>query len=140
MDGYKGIGDDAGLLKKPMVAIVDDEAPLLRALRRLLLDEECAVYTTNDPVAFAEEVSGLPDLAVVVSDCQMGLPIDGYFLLRRVEEVRPETTRIMMSGSHRLLEGVSHYFLDKPIESSVFQQAVRRGIEDYFGRLAQGKR
>jgi len=137
---HEGAAEGTDARKGLTVLIVDDDTNVLSALRRVFRKAEYDVFTSTEPAAIAERVIGWPDLAVVVSDHQMGVDMDGDELLTRVMEVQPHTTRIMMSGTHRPIEGVAHYFIEKPFDNKVVRLIVEKGIDDYLDRLAQEKK
>ena len=106
---------------RPRFLFVDDEANVLRGLRRALhaQDGPWQMRFEDDPEhALAELDAYAPD--VVVSDIRMPV-MDGVTFLRRVRQRRPGTVRIALSAQAdraTTLRAVSeiHQFLEKPVE------------------------
>lgn len=113
--------------------IVDDEPGLAARLCMLLAPEFEA-----EPALSAEEAHDLIEsgerYAVVLSDLQMP-GMDGTTLLARVQEMAPETTRMLFTGvydmeaaSRALAEGRIFRFLAKPCPFEELKEALEAGI------------
>ncbi len=79
-----------------VVAVVDDDRSILRSLASLLesADHPVRVFTSG---AALLESDCLPDVACLISDIDMP-GIDGFELLRLVQEVRPGLPIILITG------------------------------------------
>ncbi len=81
---------------KPVVLFVDDELPILKAIRRLFREAPYQVMTSPDPQAALELIPEYrPE--VIVSDYR--LPgMDGVTFLQEAERVWPDCVRILLTG------------------------------------------
>jgi len=124
--------------KRYSVLIVDDEPSVLKALQRLLRDEDYQVHTA----ASYEEAMGWLDrqpFAVVLSDYKMpGVP--GDELLAIVMKKQPKAVRMMLTGAAyakapnaAITEGVLHcqVFLAKPWNDDELVATLRHGVACY---------
>lgn len=116
---------------KKRILLVDDERPLLDALRarlHTLRDKFEMVFVESGQRALVELEQQAFD--VIVTDMRMPL-MDGFELLNLVRERWPAVIRIVLSGysevgqSHRLL-AVAHQYLSKPCEPQHLEHAVSR--------------
>lgn len=97
-----------------LVVCVDDERPVLAALRRLLRQEPYDLLTTEQGEEALEWVERHP-VRVLVSDERMPR-MRGLDLLRRVREVAPDTGRVLLTA-HMDVEpedGLVHRVIAKP--------------------------
>jgi response regulator RpfG family c-di-GMP phosphodiesterase len=118
----------------PRILLVDDEAPILRSLARLLAFEPFTLLTANNgDQALALLASN--EIAVILSDYH--LPgMSGEALLKQAQAGSPDTTRILFSG-HIDVElirtavnaGEVYRFITKPWNDDELVQAVRLGVE-----------
>lgn len=83
-------------MKKPIVVLLDDEAPVLRALERTFRKETFEVRTTEDP-AQAEAWASDPLVKLVISDYRMPGKT-GLEVLKAISVKRPEVKRFILSG------------------------------------------
>ncbi len=125
-------GTDGG--PAPRILIVDDEAPILASVRRLLAFEPWEVLTT-EVGAQALEVLAAGNIAVVLSDQHMP-GMEGVELLRRARDLAPDTTRILFSGHididllrSAVNGGEVYRFVTKPWNDDEVLAAVRQGVE-----------
>ena len=102
-------------MKKPLVAIVDDDAPFASYLRTFLSlrGYEARCYTRGDELLAAIKQAEGPD--VVLLDVMMP-GLDGLATLRALKTSRTETQVIMLSGRNH---------------ASTIVEAVRLGAADY---------
>ncbi len=102
-------------MKKPLVAIVDDDAPFASYLRTFLSlrGYEARCYTRGDELLAAMKQAEGPD--VVLLDVMMP-GLDGLATLRALKASRAETQVIMLSGRNH---------------ASTIVEAVRLGAADY---------
>ena len=81
--------------------IVDDEVPVLHALRRVLLrhfkPQQLSVEVCADPMHALQRLQELR-FHVLISDCRMPL-MDGVTLLARARELDPRAVRMMLSAA-----------------------------------------
>jgi len=102
-------------MKKPYVAIVDDDASFAAYLRTFLSlrGYEARCYTRGDEVLASMKQNEAPD--VVLLDVMMP-GLDGLATLRALKASRPEAQVIMLSGRN---------------QASTIVEAVRLGAADY---------
>ena len=135
--------------KKDIVLFVDDELPILNAIRRAIMDEPFTALFANSGKD-ALEMFIQHDISVIVTDMRMP-GMDGLTLLKHVREISPKTTRVVLSGYTQLsqvLAAVNHgeifQFISKPWEMEedllmVVRRAIeRRNMEDERESLRNG--
>jgi response regulator RpfG family c-di-GMP phosphodiesterase len=118
------------------VLFVDDEPNVLDGIRRQLrnrLDIETAIGAAAGLAVIAEK----GPFAVVVSDMRMP-EMNGARFLAKVNEVSPQTIRMVLSGQADLdstvaavNEGHIFRFLMKPCDTDKLVEVINSGIEQY---------
>jgi DNA-binding NtrC family response regulator len=128
---------------KNTVMLVDDEPMVALALRSFLeLETSYRVLTFTSPV---EALEALEDehVSVLIADFMMP-GMDGITFLRKARELRPLTTRILLTGYadkanaiRAINEAGLYYYLEKPWDNEQLKVIVRNGIErsDLFNEL-----
>jgi response regulator RpfG family c-di-GMP phosphodiesterase len=117
------------------VLLVDDEANIIAALRRLLRPDGYRLLSATNS-AEGLELLRTQKVSVIVSDERMP-GLSGTELLRLVQRLYPETVRIILSAyrdgpsnGELLAAEVVHHFIAKPWDNeslrSDLQCAVRR--------------
>jgi FixJ family two-component response regulator len=115
------------------IAIVDDEEPVRRALRRLFLAEGMEADTFASGSDFLDSLrSRVPDCLVL----DLHLPgLDGYDLQKQLAAASPRLPVVVITGHDRegagervLAAGASAYLL-KPFEAPTLLAAVASAIE-----------
>jgi diguanylate cyclase (GGDEF)-like protein len=119
--------------------LVDDEANILSALKRLLRQENYTILTANSGQE-GLEVLAKHAVDVIVSDQRMP-GMTGVEFLRQAKDLYPDTVRIVLSGYTELQsvtdavnEGAIYKFLMKPWEDS----QLRAHVEEAFRRKEMG--
>ncbi len=119
---------------KPHILIVDDDTALLQALPQALYIRMNEVeIDTSDSALEALDLLQRNDYDAIVSDIKMP-GMDGLALLAKVQELRPETPTLLITGhgEHDLavqaLRGGAYDFIQKPIDRDYFVAALRRAI------------
>ncbi len=103
---------------RPSVLLVDDEAPLLRALRRLLESEGFVVHEAGDAGGIAHELTQEPEL--VLLDLRLG-SVSGVDLIGDIREQSPDTEIVVMTGYASIDSAVASIragafdYLEKPL-------------------------
>lgn len=118
------------------ILIVDDEANVLSALNRALFEEPYQILTETSAEGALENMK-LHSFKVVISDERM-TGMQGSEFLARVQELYPETVRILLTG-HATLEaaikavnqGGIYRFFTKPWDDMEIRFAVRSAVEKY---------
>jgi response regulator RpfG family c-di-GMP phosphodiesterase len=117
----------------PYVLCVDDEPQILQGLM-LHLRRHYKVVTAEGAAVALRIVAESPPPAVVVSDMRMP-GMDGAALLKRMLQLHPETTRILLTGepsrdsaATAVNEGQIFRFLTKPCSPDDLRAAVEAGV------------
>jgi len=117
----------------PLILCVDDEPQILQGLT-LHLRRQFRVVTADSAAAALKLVSETAAPAVVVSDMRMPM-MDGAALLKRMLQLHPETTRILLTGepsrdsaASAVNEGQIFRFLTKPCAPDELRAAVEAGV------------
>lgn len=120
--------------KKPMIVCVDDDEAMLSTVVRCLKRD--GVYDIRSTLSASEALGWVAaeDIAVMVSDYEMP-EMTGAQLAGHARRVRPETTRILLTGRRTLetaIDGINQgevfRFLNKPFENEVLRAAVAAGV------------
>lgn len=141
---YKTLTRDLYVLNSssdtPVALIVDDEKPILNALKRLFLRSGIKVFLAESG---ADGLSILrhQHVDVVISDMRMP-KMDGGQFLAIVAEKYPDTVRIVLTGHSDLQQTIEvvntakiYQYVYKPWDDVDLLQTVRAGIEQ--ARLIQ---
>ena len=124
---------------KTKVLFVDDEANVLSGLRRMLRSQRQVwdMQFANGGAA-ALELMANQSFDVVVSDMRMP-GVDGAELLNRVNDLFPDTVRLVLSGQseHEKIFraiGPAHQFLSKPCEPNILIETIERacGLKNHL--------
>jgi len=130
--------------------VLDDEAPVRRALERLIATTTgLSVVTVEDP---REALSLLADAPprILLTDYRMPR-MNGVQVLREARRVAPETVRILMTGlaeRGEVIEAINggkiFRFVEKPWDEQALLAIIAEAIESHeharSGRLAQQER
>jgi PAS domain S-box-containing protein len=119
--------------RKGRILIVDDELPVLRALRNTLQQQG---YDTHECASGEQALAALQEADFDVLLCDMLMAgMDGITLLRRAQETTPELVSVLMTGKSSvesaiaaLRAGVFDYVL-KPFDFSTLLSVLTRAME-----------
>ena len=118
----------------PYILIVDDDTALLEALPQALSLRLTAVQVdTSDSASDALRQIGENDYDAIVSDIKMP-GMDGLALLAKIQELRPETPTLLITGhgeydlTVQALRGGAYDFIQKPIDRDYMVAALNRAI------------
>lgn len=118
------------------VLFVDDEPNVLDGIRRQLRNR-LNVETATGAAARLELIESRGPYAVVVSDMRMP-DMNGARFLARVNEIAPDTVRMVLSGQSDIdstvaavNEGHIFRFLLKPCDTEKLVQSINSGIDQY---------
>ncbi|RUL87875.1 hybrid sensor histidine kinase/response regulator [Tautonia sociabilis] len=125
----------AGRRHKPVLLVVDDEPEVLRSLFDLFrLDYRVLTATRG---AEALELLGREDVSVIMSDQRMP-EMSGVEFLRRARAIRPEATRLLITGYADLKavidainEGHVFRYVAKPWEPDELGTVIRQAVEHH---------
>ncbi|MGD8602032.1 MAG: response regulator, partial [Gemmatimonadota bacterium] len=118
------------------VMLVDDEEMVVRSLEGFLtLETSYRIVTYCSPVEALEAAAEEPSLRVVVADFMMP-EMDGVSFLKRMRQVQPEATRLLLTGYadkenaiRAINEAGLYYYLEKPWDNEHLKLVVRNGVE-----------
>jgi two-component system NtrC family sensor kinase len=124
--------------EQPKILCVDDEVNILRALRRLLLDEDYAILTANSGEEALELLEKEYPVHLILSDYRMP-GMNGVDFLKRVCERWPKIIRIVLSGYadtasivSAINEGQIYKFIPKPWNDDELKVTIAKAFEVYF--------
>jgi CheY-like chemotaxis protein len=116
-----------------IILVVDDEAAVLSALRREILDIAPVMIAASASEAYG--ILGAHDISVILSDYKMP-GTDGITFLSDVREKYPQITRLLFtaySGEDLLLDAVNRagifHFIKKPWDSASLKITLQRALE-----------
>ncbi len=122
---------------KARILCVDDEPNVLKAIRRVFLEEDCEVLTAEnaqDAIRILEETQ---PVQVVIADYRMP-GLNGVEFLKAVCRRWPETVRIVLSGYadtaavvDAVNEGQIYKFISKPWDERDLKHTVANAMERY---------
>jgi DNA-binding NtrC family response regulator len=124
--------------KHHSILIVDDEPSILKALQRLLSDEDYGVFTASSYKETMELLSK-HTFSVIITDFKMP-GICGDTLLGIVKVKCPDTFRVMLSGASdswsvpaTIADGILHcqIFMTKPWNDQELLRTIRKCIVEY---------
>src|SRR6266853_4071745 len=119
------------------ILLVDDDVALLQALPQALFlrIDDVRIDTCDSALEALEQIKE-HDYDAIVSDIKMP-GMDGLALLEKIQELRPETPTLLITGhgEHELavqaLRGGAYDFIQKPIDRDYFVAALQRAIQAY---------
>lgn len=117
------------------ILLVDDEEMVLTSLRSFLtLETDYRVLPFLSPSAALEFAAG-NEVNLVISDFLMP-EMDGISFLARMRELRPEATRIILTGyadKENAIKAINEVgifqYLEKPWDNDEVLIAIRNGLE-----------
>ncbi|MSN26825.1 MAG: response regulator [Geobacter sp.] len=120
------------------VLLVDDEENILRALKRLLMDEDFDVETAESGEAGLEKLQSLENVGLIVSDQRMP-GMNGAEFLGRSQEFAPNAQRILLTGYsdinatiEAINKGGASRYLSKPWDDDELTQVIRDAVALYL--------
>ncbi len=119
------------------VLFVDNEKISLNSIERLFIDSDIRVLKA-DNAQKALDIISQEDIAVIVADNQIP-GINGNALLSRVNEISPDTLKIMITGYadletavDALNSGEIFRFIIKPCQNDSLIKTVQEALEQYW--------
>ncbi len=119
------------------VLFVDDEENILKALERLMLDEQFETLTAasaNDALELLQHTAGV---GLIVSDQRMP-GVTGVEFLEQARVIAPDALRIMLTGyadiqatMGAINRGGAYRYITKPWNDEELLQTIRDGITHY---------
>lgn len=129
----------AGMLVEKILLLVDDEPSILQSLLRVFRRTDFRVLTATNGEQALELIERLP-VAVLVSDFNMP-GLDGAELLSRARALRPEMSRVILSGNsdqdsviRSINDGGALKFLTKPWDTDRLLSEVNSAFEIWLNQ------
>jgi response regulator RpfG family c-di-GMP phosphodiesterase len=127
------------------VLLVDDEENILKALQRLLMDEDFEIETATSGEAALEKMKDLDNVGLIISDQRMP-GMNGAEFLGRSQEYAPLALRILLTGYSdinatidAINKGGAYRYLSKPWHDDELVLTIRDGVRQYT-LIAENKR
>ncbi|WP_031485178.1 HD domain-containing phosphohydrolase, partial [Maridesulfovibrio frigidus] len=128
---------------KARILLVDDEPNVLSSLKRQLRGAY-EVDTESDPAMALVSLQSAKPYAAIVSDYRMP-KMNGIEFLKGVKRIRPDTTRLMLTGyadlenaMRAVNDGHVFRFLTKPCDKETLLESLKEAVKQY--ELVTGKR
>jgi CheY-like chemotaxis protein len=143
MESGKTILEDPVIQQRQVVICIDDDAPVLSAIRRLLRHEPYEVITTLDPAEVIRLVAAR-EVNLIIADQRMPQML-GTELLKSVRQRSPDTICVILTGHADLSDiagamndGAVDRLIRKPWDDADFRKMIRdllerRGAEAFLG-------
>ncbi len=120
------------------VLVVDDEAPIGKAVCRILEMEKLeSVYANSGESALESIKTADQPFSLIISDQRMP-GMQGTQFLEHAKKLNPETIRFLLTGYsetkiiiNAVNKGSVQGYLSKPLDNDEIIQAIRSGIEQY---------
>lgn len=120
------------------ILFVDDEENILRALRRLFMDEDLEVFTASSGSDALKILGEQKEIGVIVSDQRMP-EMTGVEFLEKSRKLSPMSIRILLTGyaDHSaavdaINKGGAFRYLNKPWNDDELLQTVKGALQNYF--------
>jgi len=120
------------------VMLVDDEENILRALQRLLMDEDFDIETATSGETALEKLKTLENVGLIVSDQRMP-GMNGAEFLGRSQEYAPHAQRILLTGYsdinatiEAINKGGAGRYISKPWDDDGLTAAIRDAVGLYL--------
>ena len=116
------------------ILVVDDEKATLNAFQRSLRGKDFVIFTAGDGQS-ALDILAHENIDIIISDMRMP-NMNGHQLLKKVKEMYPATTRLILSGyaeeteiTKAILDGSSKMYLLKPWDSQMLIRTICKLLE-----------
>ena len=120
------------------ILCVDDEKNVLHALKRLFLDCDYEIITTESGNEGLEILNQTNTVQIVISDYRMP-QMNGVDFLQEVYRNWPDTLRIVLSGfadmsaiMDAITEGHIYQFIQKPWDDDKLKVTISKALDHYF--------
>ncbi|MDD2309123.1 MAG: response regulator [Desulfuromonadaceae bacterium] len=124
-------------LQSVTVLLVDDEENILRAIQRLLMDDNFNIETATSGEEALEKLQTLENVGLIVSDQRMP-GMNGAEFLGRSQEYAPYAQRILLTGYsdinatiEAINKGGAGRYLSKPWDDEELVSAIRHALGIY---------
>lgn len=116
------------------ILIVDDEKPILSAFQRSLRGSGLEIFTAEDSSAALAIVNAIT-IDIIITDMRMP-NMTGHQLLRKIKNVSPATTRLILSGHteeteviRAMMDGSCQMYLLKPWDTQALLTLIRKLLD-----------
>ncbi len=116
------------------ILCVDDEENILRALKRVFVEEDYDVYTATSGEEGLALLKENPDMGVIISDQRMP-GLTGVDFLQRSRAIAPDAVRIVLTGYadveaavEAINRGGAYRYLQKPWKDEELLQTVGEAV------------
>jgi two-component system NtrC family sensor kinase len=120
------------------ILCVDDEKNVLRALRRVFLDDNYEILSALSAEEGLRILRTAEEIQIVISDYRMP-GLNGIDFLKEVCRSWPDTIRMVLSGYadtaavvEAINDGQIFKFIPKPWDEDELRTTIRMGLERYF--------
>lgn len=120
------------------ILCVDDEKNVLRALRRVFLDDDYEILSALSGEEGLNLLRTDEEIQIVISDYRMP-GLNGIDFLREVYRNWPNTIRMVLSGYadtaavvEAINDGQIFKFIPKPWDEKELRTTIQMGLERYF--------
>ncbi|HKK01015.1 MAG TPA: HD domain-containing phosphohydrolase [Desulfuromonadales bacterium] len=119
------------------ILFVDDEENILKALKRLVMDEDWTILTASSGAEGLDRLKENLPVALIVSDQRMP-GLSGAEFLAQAREISPDSQRIVLTGYadiqaavDAINKGGAHRYLTKPWQDEDLLQNLHTSINYY---------
>jgi len=120
------------------VLLVDDEENILRAITRLLMEEDdLELFSASSGAQGLETLAAHPDMALILSDQRMP-GMSGAEFLQQARTVAPEAVRMVLTGyadmaatMDAINKGGATRYITKPWDDDMLRRTLLEGVEQY---------
>lgn len=119
------------------IIFVDDEENILKAIRRVLIDENFNILTAGSGAEGLEVIKANRDVGVIVSDQRMP-GLSGTDFLERARKIVPQALRIVLTGYadvtaavDAINKGGAYRYIAKPWKDDELIQILRDAAQRY---------
>ncbi len=120
------------------ILVVDDEENILRAIRRLLMDEDLEVLTATSGEEALRILTSDQDVGLILSDQRMP-GLTGVDFLEKARKIVPDTIRIVLTGYadvnaaiDAINRGGAYRYVAKPWKDDELVQIIREAAQRFF--------
>lgn len=120
------------------ILFVDDEENILRALKRLFMDEDCEVFTASSGADALKILEESEEICVIVSDQRMP-EMTGVDFLEKSRKISPQSIRILLTGYadinaavDAINRGGTFRYITKPWKDDELLQVIKSAQQQYF--------
>lgn len=121
---------------KGILLLVDDEASILNALKRIFLAETYQVYTASSGPEGLKILEQYPTTDIIISDMRMPV-MDGAEFLKIAAERWPNIKRILLTGYadinsaiSAINEGKIDYYISKPWKNDEIVSVINKALDN----------